>query len=148
MSDRYIEKTFLYLVAFSVFLHAALFLLIIYLPQEKKEIRQEPYMVELQDVPVKREEPARGKKEVRRLDQERRRVARETAPKGEMPSEKHASLPRPAVPVLPQPAPLPQPRGEVPAPPRMAEKEEIPLKEKPGAADFFRQKGKAVPDVS
>lgn len=142
MTDKYIEKTFLYLVAVSVFLHAALFLLIINLPQEKKVIRQEPYMVELQDLPPSPEPPAKVEKEIRRLGEERRRVARETAPKGEMERERIASIPK--APVPPAPA---KPGGEVGAPPRPAERGEAPLKEKRGG-DFFRKKEQVVPDLS
>lgn len=142
MSDKYIEKTFLYLVAVSVFLHAALFLLIINLPQEKKVIRQEPYMVELRDLPPSPEPPAKVRKEVRRLGEEKRRVARETAPKGEMERERIASVPR--APVPPAPA---KPGGEAGAPPRPAERGEAPLQEKRGG-DFFRKKEQGVPDLS
>lgn len=143
MSDKYVEKTFLYLVVLSVLLHTALFLILIYLPQEKKVFRQEPYMVELQDLPLTQEAPAKEKKEVRRLDEQRRRVARETAPKGEMEREKIASLPPRAVP----PA-LPQPGKEAGEAPPLAGREEASLQDKPRSSDFFRQKERGVPDIS
>lgn len=143
MSDKYVEKTFLYLVVLSVLLHAALFLIIIYLPQEKKVLQQEPYMVELQDLPLGREKPAGEEKEVRRLDEQRRRVARETAPRGEMEREKIASLPPRAVP----PA-LPQPGKEAGEAAPMAERGETPLQEKPRSGDFFRQQERGAPDIS
>ncbi|MCM2359670.1 MAG: TonB family protein [Geobacteraceae bacterium] len=143
MSDKYVEKTFLYLVVLSVLLHTALFLIIIYLPQEKKVFRQEPYMVELRDLPPTLEPAAKEKKEVRRLDEQRRRVARETAPRGEMERDKIAALPPRAVPPV-----LPQPEPEAGGAPAVAGRGEAPLLEKPRPADFFRQKERGVPDIS
>jgi len=141
MSDNYIEKNFLYLVVISILLHVALFLLIIYLPQEKKVAREEPYMVELKDLPPSQGKPSPEEKEVRRLDEQRRRFPKETAPRGETERERAPLLPKPAVPQT-----LQQPKEEG-GQPRPAERGEVPLKEKPGTGDFFRQ-GKAAPDIS
>jgi protein TonB len=143
MSDNYIEKNFLFLVALSILLHVALFLLIIYLPQEKKVFREEPYMVELKDLPPGPAQPSPAEKEVRRLEEQRRRFPKETAPRGEVERERAPSPPRPTVPQT-----LQQPKKEGGEQPRLAERGEVPLKEKPGAGDFFRQKGKGVPDIS
>ncbi|HLO26927.1 MAG TPA: TonB-dependent receptor, partial [Geobacteraceae bacterium] len=79
ISDTHIEKNFLYLVVLSVLLHAALFALILYLPQKKEVPRQEPYMVELQDLPATSTTRAGEQQETKRLDELRRRVERETA---------------------------------------------------------------------
>ncbi|HEY6871124.1 MAG TPA: TonB family protein [Geobacteraceae bacterium] len=141
MSDNYIEKSFLYLIALSILLHVAIFLLIVYLPQEKKVPRQEPYMVELRDLPPGKE-PVREEKEVQRLAEQRQRVAREAAPRGEAARETAPARQGPAVP----PAP-PQPAGERGAPPRPAERGEVPLKERPGG-DFFRRKEQSAPDIT
>ena len=59
MSDKYIEKLFLYLVAFSLLLHAGIIILIVLLPEEKKTVEQAPFMVDLRDLPVPPEPPAR-----------------------------------------------------------------------------------------
>jgi protein TonB len=142
MSENYIEKNFLYLVALSILLHVALFLLIIYLPQEKKVFREEPYMVELKDLPPSPGKPSPEEKAVRRIDEQRRRFPKEIAPKGEMERERAPSLPSPTVPQT-----LQQPKKEGGEQPRPAEQGEVPLKEKPGAGDFFRQ-GKGAPDIS
>ncbi len=150
MSDNYIEKNFLYLIAFSVLLHVAIFLLIVYFPQEKKVPREEPYMVELKDLPPTKEQPAREEKEVRRLAEQRRRVPRETAPKGESAREMAPATPRQAAPrqAAPPARPLPSPpKGGGGAPPRPAERGEVPLKERP-AGDFFRRKGEGAPDLN
>jgi preprotein translocase subunit YajC len=47
-SDRYIEKTFFSLLALSLLLHTAVFIVIIFLPQEKKVAKEQPVMVDLQ----------------------------------------------------------------------------------------------------
>lgn len=147
MSDKYIEKAFLYLVVLSVVLHAAIFLVIIYLPQEKKVIRQEPYMVELQDLPPIPGGGAKEKKEVRRLDEQKRRFARETAPRGEMERERIASVPRPSVPGPAISPALPQSQLETGAQPQPVGPGEAPLQEKPGG-DFFRRKEQGGPDLA
>ncbi len=138
MSDNYIEKIFLYFVLFSVLLHVAIFAVIAFLPQEKKTPIQEPYMVELQDLPPGSEKPAGEQKETKRIDELRRRVERETAPMGERSQDRIASLP-----------PLRrQPLRERGAPSRPAEPGEMTIKEKRGAGDFFKQKEQGGEDLS
>ena len=122
MSDNYIEKNFLYLIAFSILLHVALFLLIIYLPQEKKVPREEPYTVELQDLPPSPGKPAPTEKEVRRLGEQRRRFPKEIAPRGEAERERAPLLPHPTAPQA-----IPQPNKEGGGQPRPAERGEVPL---------------------
>lgn len=96
-------------------------------------------MVELQDLPVPSPAPARGKDEVKRLDELRRRVERETAPRGERERERIASLP-------PQQQ---QPRREGGTPPRPAEKGEMAQRERERGGDFFKRKEEGeVPDIS
>ncbi|HEY6839225.1 MAG TPA: TonB family protein [Geobacteraceae bacterium] len=58
MSDTYIEKIFLYLLIFSLLLHAGVIALVVMLPQERKPVEQSPYMVDLRDLPVPPEPPA------------------------------------------------------------------------------------------
>jgi len=102
-TDRYIEKPFLYLLALSLLLHSAMFMIIIFLPQEKKVAKEEPVMIDLQDLPPSKEAPTREKKEVKRFAEEKRRVAREKAPKGEMKRERIASVPQRAAQSATQP---------------------------------------------
>lgn len=120
MPGKYVEKLFLSFIALSFLLHVAGFTLVYFLPQEKKPLPPEPYMVELSELPEIKGPPAAEEKKAKRLGEERRRVARETAPKGEREREKVAALP--AIP--PRPAPSP-PSGKplrgalrVPAPER------------------------------
>ena len=138
MSDKYIEKIFIYFVVLSVLLHVGIFILIMYLPQKKEVPRQEPYMVELQDLPPAMKTPAGEQQETKRLDELRRRVERETAPTGERERDRIAPLPS----LRQQPA-----RKEGP-PPRPAEKGEMTFREKREAGDFFKQKGQGVPDIA
>ena len=51
MSDKYIEKTFLYLVLLSILLHVVVFGVVSLLPPEPQLVSKEPTMVELQDLP-------------------------------------------------------------------------------------------------
>jgi protein TonB len=102
-TDRYIEKSFLYLLALSLLLHTAMFMVIIFLPQEKKVAREQPVMIDLQDLPPSNEAPTREKKEVKRFAEEKHRVAREKAPKGEMERERIAPVPQRAAPPAAQP---------------------------------------------
>jgi protein TonB len=93
MSDTTIEKIFLYFVVLSLLLHLGIFAVIVNLPPSKALPGQEPYMVELQDLPPALERSPEKQKEVRRLDELRRRVERESAPRGERERDKVASLP-------------------------------------------------------
>lgn len=147
MSNKYIEKAFLYLLAFSALLHAVALVVIIFSPQEKKVVKQEPYMVELQDLPPSKAPSAKGEKEVKRLAEERRRVAKETAPKGEMERERIASLPKALPRQVPTPPAQPQ-RGGENGIPRQPEKGGVPTKEAPRGEDIFRPKEQGVPDIS
>jgi len=111
MSEKYIEKVFLYFVALSLLLHVVVLTGLYLMPEEKREFTPEPYMVELSDLPeVKEKSPL--KKQTKRLDEVRRRVAREIAPKGILPREQlpspTASVPRRLPAVTPRAEDLPR----------------------------------------
>src|SRR5512136_610473 len=91
--DSYIEKNFLYLLALSILFHLAVAVLFNYLPEKKKVVKEEPIMIDLQDLPPSKEAPAPGKKEVKRFTEQKHRVAKEMAPKGLM--ERNKITPRP-----------------------------------------------------
>lgn len=82
MSDKYIEKTFLYFIALSLLLHVAAITVYLLLPQEKKTFKTAPFMVDLSDLPELKNLP-KSEEKTHRLADKRRRVMRETAPKGE-----------------------------------------------------------------
>lgn len=142
-TDRYIENTFLYLLALSFLLHVALFTLVNYLPQEKKVAKTEPIMVDLQEVPQGMESPSMDQKEVKRAAEKKRRVAREKAPKGEMERDRIAARPKRAVPPVAQP----QRRGGemVPAQP---ERGKAPLTEAQPGESPLKPKGERLPNLA
>ena len=142
ISDKYIEKSFLWLVLVSVIAHAAILAIVIYFPEEKKPPATEPYMVDLQDLPPSPEQPPPTKHETRRLDDRRRRVYRETAPRGEMERDMAASSPR--LPAVPVPRPSHNEAGRQLLP---AERGGAVTKEKPGG-DFFRRQEPRGPDLA
>lgn len=118
MSDRYIEKSFLYLLVVSVLLHLGVFALLYYLPGAKQAPPKEPVFIDLQQIPdQKPQKPAQ--QEVKRFSEQRTRVERETAPRGD---ELRESAPRASV----KPRPEARQRETVKAAPSGA-----PLKGRP-----------------
>jgi periplasmic protein TonB len=99
MSDRYIEKTFLYLLTLSVLLHLAIFGLVALIPPEKVKSAQEPTMVDLTELPEPPPAPPGPKPENRRSAERPHRVTREMAPKGTRETER--LVPQPARPTEP-----------------------------------------------
>lgn len=157
MSDRYVEKSFLYLVALSLLLHAGLFALIILFPQAKPVLRQEPIMVDLEDIPDLRQTPAPADpgREARRHAEQPRRVTRETAPKGEGERDRVAALPpdarsmpqRPSAPSQSVPQPY---RGEEAGPSTESGRTgEIPAKEAPRSGGILKPRSpEGAPDLA
>lgn len=110
MSDKYIEKSFLYLIAVSLLLHLAVFALVYYLPEAKQPQPKETPFIDLQQMPVPEPKPQPPtQQEVKRFSDQRRRVTRETAPRDKSPVET---------------APAPSRRPTAPQPP---EKREAPV---------------------
>lgn len=150
-TDTFIEKTFLYLLGLSFLLHLGLFAVLIYLPQERKIPKSEPIMVDLQDLPPTLEPQPKNQQEVKRFAEKRRRVARETAPRGERERDRFAAPQRPSAPPPAQPqrrgsefAPwLPERRK---APEFPVQPDESPLKSRdetvPNLAKLFPSAGK------
>jgi protein TonB len=141
-TDSNIEKIFLYLLVFSFLLHAAVLALVIYLPQEKKVAKEEPVMVELQDLSPSKESPPREEKEVKRHAEERHRVAREKAPKGERERDRIAAMQKRAVP----PTAQPQRRARKMEPWRP--EEETPTKEAPLSESILKPREEGFPKLA
>ena len=93
MSDRYIEKSFLYLLCLSLLMHLGVFALVYYLPETKQPPPKEPVFVDLQQVPALKPQPPR-QQEVKRFSDQRTRVEREMAPRGASPHEVAPAVPR------------------------------------------------------
>ncbi len=120
MSDRHIEKSFLFLLVVSLLVHIATFVLFSYLPKPPKPKETEPIMVDLQEMPLPPQPLPRNLPPVPRKSDRRQRVAREIAPKGASPRERIAPSPAPAArnqsPPRQEPVPAPQPaRPSVPS---------------------------------
>jgi protein TonB len=92
MSEKYIEKNFLYLIILSVLLHTVLFVLLLNMPQEKAAPVTEPLMVDLDGIPTL-PPPEMPAQPVERYAETKQRVEKEIAPKGEDFREKSASPP-------------------------------------------------------
>lgn len=82
MLDRYIEKSLLYLVAVSAVLHVAVFAFYWLYAKEPKPAKQDPYFVELEDLPDVK--PPKLPSEKDRISDSGSSVKKETAPRGEM----------------------------------------------------------------
>lgn len=82
MSERQLEKKFCYLLLFSLLIHAALLLLLANLPPENKAPKLEPFMVDLEGIPLlpPSSDPSQS---ANRHAEQQQRVAREVAPKGD-----------------------------------------------------------------
>jgi protein TonB len=82
MSDRYIEKSFLYLLILSLLLHAGVGAVLYYLPQPKPPLPKEPVFIDLQQMPDLKAQEQPRQQETHRQSEQRVRVPRETAPRG------------------------------------------------------------------
>ncbi len=149
MNERYIEKSFLVLLACSLLLHLGVFLLLLSLPVEKKSERSEPLMVDLQDLPELKAKKAAPGPPARHQAEERRRVPRESAPRGMAERDRVIAPAQPAVPayrpptreqLMPQ---RPTEQGEAPAEP--SPKEEL---FRPKARRGGEQQPKLVPSAT
>ena len=146
MSDRHIEKVFLYLLALSALFHVAIFTVILMTPEKKTVAKQEPVMIDLQGLPPVSPPSVRDQKEARRQAEQFRRVPRETAPKGQLERDLLAPpLERPA-PI--KPLPPRQVPGKAPGESSPTAKGEVPTNESPRGADIFRPKPQPGPDIA
>lgn len=87
MPDRYIEKTFIYLLCLSLLLHLGVFAGLYFMPAKKQEPSKEPVFVDLQQIPELKKQTEKSQPETKRLAEQRVRVAKETAPRGDFHKE-------------------------------------------------------------
>ncbi|MBU5613265.1 energy transducer TonB [Geomonas azotofigens] len=145
MSNRYIEKNFLYLLALSLLVHVAIYLVIMIIPPEQPKTPPEPTMVDLTDLPdlppqPQSKEMPEPKPELKRYSEKSQRVAKETAPKGRDEVDR----------MLPKTKPLPQVSRPAPTPrqpelPQTAQPTQEPAL--PGQG-IFKPKTAQLPDRS
>lgn len=92
MSDRYIEKSLLYLIIVSLLLHVVALAAMYYLPQFRQKPPEEPVFLDLQEMQEIRPPVRPRQQETRRRSERRVRVPRETAPRGYSSRESRPSL--------------------------------------------------------
>ena len=120
MADRYVEKSFLYLLVISLLFHLAVFLFISRMPQEQLKSSQEPTMVDLTEIPdlpqkEKPPLPPPPQPKIKRHAERPQRVAKEMAPKSK--GELDRIVPPPAnAPRTSRPTPAPAVRRPEPPP--------------------------------
>jgi len=136
MSENLVEKKFLYLLLISLLFHAALFVLLLNLPAEKKPAMSEPFMVDLEDIPAL-PPPKAPASPVQRHSEERQRVTKEVAPRGDAIKEKPANLP--------QLQGTPPPAAETKSSGRDQPVPAQPLSETLPRDELFRKKGSVQP---
>lgn len=83
MPDKYIEKSFLLLIGLSFLIHLALFAGLYFFPQTPKEPPKEPVFIDLQQIPQLKQTSKQPPKETSRRAEQRIRVPKETAPRGD-----------------------------------------------------------------
>ncbi len=124
MSNRFIEKSFLYLLCISLILHAGLFTWLYYFPPSHHEPPKEPVFIDLQQVPELKQPRQPRQQETRRRSEQQVRVPKETAPRGDAPQDRqtHQLQTAPANERRPSPATRQssQPSQTAPRQPQMA----------------------------
>ncbi len=137
MSDRYIEKSFLFLLILSLLLHVGVGAVLYYLPQTAKP-PMEPVYIDLQQVPDLKTLEQPRQQETRRQSEKRIRVPRETAPRGRDVIDKGLTVPeRPQVQTSP-PTRQTQPRETSKTLPR-----EAPIAPGASASSLLKPKSQA-----
>lgn len=83
MPDRYIEKSFLYLLCISLAVHLALFAGLYFFPPTQPAPPKEPVFIDLQQIPEVKKSPDQRQQETKRRSEQRVRVPSESAPRGD-----------------------------------------------------------------
>lgn len=87
MPDRYIEKSFLYLLFISLILHLGVFAGLYYFPPSPPESPKEPVFIDLQQMPEPKQPLEQRQQETKRRSEQRIRVPKESAPRGDAPQD-------------------------------------------------------------
>ena len=87
MSDRCIEKSFLYLLCVSLILHLVVFAGFYYFPMSPPESFKEPVFIDLQQVPEPKRRLEQHQQETKRRSEQGIRVPKESAPRGNSPQD-------------------------------------------------------------
>ncbi|HEY5974289.1 MAG TPA: TonB family protein [Geobacteraceae bacterium] len=135
MTDRYIEKTFLFLVVLSLLVHGVAFYLLTILPTPEPKPSTEPLFVDLQDLPELKSPVRAPPKDATHHAEQPQRVPRETAPRGESPRDQVAP-PTQAAPRQPVQPRVAEPSSSA----KPAERSEMPFREAQSKEELFRSK--------
>jgi protein TonB len=87
MRDRYIEKSFLYLICISLILHIGVFVALYFYPPSPPTPPKEPAFIDLQQMPEPKQPPEQRQQVTKRRSEQRVRVPKESAPRGNAPQE-------------------------------------------------------------
>ena len=136
MNNRYIEKTFLYVLVISIVLHIGVFAALYLYPQTRPEPPKEPVFIDLQQQDIKQPLEQRQQETRRRSDQ-RIRVPRESAPRGDAARDVEA---------LKQQAAPPSPAGK-PSRPSQAESGQAPVAPGSSVSSLLKPKDRTVQSV-
>ncbi|MDD2851606.1 MAG: TonB family protein [Desulfuromonadaceae bacterium] len=90
MSDRYIEKSFLYVLCLSLLLHLGLCALLYYFHPAAVKPPKEPVFIDLQEIPELKQ-PSRQHPDTQRRAEQRVVVPKESAPRGDAPHDSQQS---------------------------------------------------------
>jgi protein TonB len=142
MSNKYIEKSFLYLLLVSLLIHVGVFAVLYYLPEAKQPTPKEPVFIDLQQMPELKPREEQRQQEAKRFSDQRMRVEREMAPRGKDSRDTTPAAPA-QTPARPQPrvqqretAPSPV---KPPLPPPM-ERREAPIAPGSSVASLLKPK--------
>jgi len=116
MHDRYIEKSFVYLLCISLLLHLGVFAGLYYFPSPPPPAPKEPVFIDLQQMPEPVQPPEQRQQEAARRSERRVRVPRESAPRGDAPKDLQAVEKQSA----PSPERQPSPAARPPRPSSIA----------------------------
>jgi protein TonB len=87
MTDRYIEKLLVYLLCVSLLLHLGVFAALYFFPPTVPAPPAEPVFVDLQQIPEPQQRPEPTRQQTQRRSEQRVRVPRESAPRGDAPRD-------------------------------------------------------------
>lgn len=90
MTNQYIEKKFLYLIFLSLLLHLGVFAGLYYFPTSPQAPQKEPVFIDLQQMPEPKQPPEPRQQDTKRRSEQRIRVPRESAPRGDAPQDVQA----------------------------------------------------------
>ncbi len=103
MPDRYIEKTFIYLLGLSLLLHFGVFAALYYFPETAHPPPKEPVFIDLQQMPETKQPLEQHQQVTTRRSEQRVRVPQESAPRGNS-AQDHQAVEKQSAPAQSSPA--------------------------------------------